>query len=44
LTLADLLLFYECTDEFLGGRNFDAHPKIAAWMAKIGETKEVKEI
>ena len=44
LTLADLQIFFEATDEELFKRNFDEYPKIKAWYSKVGQVKEVKEI
>ena len=43
-TIADLQIYYTCTLEFYWERNFDAYPKIDAWMKKMYEIKEVKEI
>ena len=44
VSLADLQLFYEATDEGMFGRTFEAYPNITAWMARMLEIKEVKQV
>lgn len=44
LTIADIQVYYQCTSEFFWERDFKAYPHIDAWMKKMMEVKEVKEI
>ena len=44
LTLADIFVFHEVLDLTFNGSAFEKHPKIAAWIKRILETKEIAEI
>ena len=43
-TVADIQIYYATTFENLWDRNFDAYPHTKAWIQKMYEVKEIKEI
>lgn len=44
LTIADLQIFFEATDEIITGHNFDSYPHVKAWYEKVQNVPEVKAI